>query len=302
MPAPVSVHHASFSWRGERLAYSSFGEGGRVCVLVHGLLLGRRMHQPLATELAARGHRVLTLDLLGHGESDRPDDTWRYSMPRFAEQVVGLLDHLEIDEAVVGGTSLGANVSLEVAARAPARVRGLVVEMPVLDHALVAGALAFTPLMLALIAAEPAMRLVAAAARRLPRRGIPFWVDVCLDVLRQDPAPSAAVLQGIFFDRVAPGRDERARIPHPALVIGHHRDPIHPFSDAGMLAAELPRARLVEASSIVELRLFPTRLTAEIAAFLDECWTPRAMARRRRGGGLPVEFGGETVTDPASSS
>ena len=41
------------------------------------------------------------------------------------------------------------------------------------------------------------------------------------------------------------------------LVIGHYRDPIHPFSDSDMLVRELPNARLVEASSILELRLTP---------------------------------------------
>ena len=40
----------------------------------------------------------------------------------------------------------------------------------------------------------------------------------------------------------------------PTLVIGHRRDPIHPFSDSDMLVRELPNARLVEASSILELR------------------------------------------------
>ena len=50
--------------------------------------------------------------------------------------MVALLDHLEIDEAVVDGTSLGANTTLEVAALAPERLRGMVLEMPVLDNAL----------------------------------------------------------------------------------------------------------------------------------------------------------------------
>src|SRR5919204_189805 len=114
----------------------------------------RRMYEPLATDLAERGHRVITLDLLGHGNSDRPRDMWRYSMPIFAREVVALLDHLELDEAVVGGTSLGANVSLEVAALAPDRLRGMVIEMPVLDNALLACAIAFTPALMALTFGE----------------------------------------------------------------------------------------------------------------------------------------------------
>jgi hypothetical protein len=57
-------------------------------------------------------------------------------------------------------------------------------------------------------------------------------------------------------------------------VIGHPRDPVHPFSDSDMLVRELPKARLVEANSILELRLTPERLTGEIATFVDECWAP----------------------------
>jgi hypothetical protein len=64
-------------------------------------------------------------------------------------------------------------------------------------------------------------------------------------------------------------------------VIGHRRDPVHPFSDAGLLAEELPNCRLLEASSILELRVAPERLTSEIADFLDECWRPRPAQRAR---------------------
>jgi hypothetical protein len=62
----------------------------------------------------------------------------------------------------------------------------------------------------------------------------------------------------------------------PALVIGHKRDPIHPFSDSDALVSELPNARLIRAESLLEMRLTPDRLMDEIAAFLDECWAPRA--------------------------
>ena len=55
-------------------------------------------------------------------------------------------------------------------------------------------------------------------------------------------------------------------------MIGHPRDPVHPFSDADMLAAELSNGRLVDANSIIELRTHPARLTAKIAEFVDECW------------------------------
>jgi pimeloyl-ACP methyl ester carboxylesterase len=273
---------------GHRLVYDEYGSGQRPIVLLPGLLFSRRMHAPLATELAKRGHRVVCLDLLGHGDSDRPPDMWRYSMSSFGEQTIALLDHLELDEAVLGGTSLGANATLEAAVRAPDRMRGMVIEMPVLDNALLACALAFTPLLVALTFGAPVTRAISRAARRVPR-GLWYLGDQLLDWASQDPGPSAAVLQGLFFGRTAPPRSERARLTAEALVIGHPRDPIHPFSDSDMLVRELPNARLVEAGSILELRLTPERLTAEIARFVDECWAPAgarrsASTRRRRVG------------------
>ena len=264
---------ATFTHFGQRLSYAEFGSGDRTVVLVHGLLLSGRMHEPLARALAERGNRVITLDLLGHGASDRPRDMWRYSMSFFGEQTIALLDHLEVDQAVVLGTSLGANSTLEAAVIAPDRLRGMVIEMPVLDGALVACGVAFLPMLLTMKYGEPVMRVVQSAARLVPRGALPFLADVGLDTLRQDPGPSGAVLEGLFFGRIAPHRFQRRRIEVPALVIGHQRDPVHPFSDAGMLADELPNSRLVEASSILELRLAPARLTAEIADFIDACWS-----------------------------
>jgi pimeloyl-ACP methyl ester carboxylesterase len=271
----------TFSCQDRRLAYRVYGEGPRVTVLLHGLLLSQRMHEPLARALAERGNRVVTLDLLGHGRSERPPDMWRYNMGLFAQEVVELLDHLDVDEAVVAGTSLGANVTLEVASLAPARLRGMVVEMPVLDNALLACAVAFTPLLVALTLGEPLMKRLARLARLAPEERAPWAANVLLDTVRQEPEPSAAVLQGLFSGRTAPHRSERRTFTAPTLVIGHHRDPVHPFSDAGLLAEELPNGTLLEASSILELRLAPERLTNEIAEFIERCWLPRPAQRAR---------------------
>jgi pimeloyl-ACP methyl ester carboxylesterase len=295
---------ANFEFEGQRIAYTEYGGGpaavtesggrgrtarsapanSRPLILVHGLLLSQQMHKPLAEDLAARGNRVITVDLLGHGESDRPRDMWRYSMRFFGDQLVALMDALQIDEAVVMGTSLGANAALNVALTAPERLRGMVIEMPVLDNALLWSALAFTPLLAALTFGERGMKLLGRGARAVPRRLLPHYGNVMLDLVRQEPGPSAAVLQGLFFGRIAPHRNDRRLFQTPALVLGHRRDPVHPFSDAGMLADELPNGRLLEANSFVELRTQPERLTNEIAAFLDDVWAAprsgRAKAKR----------------------
>ncbi len=271
----------SFEHDGHRLVYDEYGAGERTVILMPGLLFSRKMHGPLAGTLAKRGYRVLCLDLLGHCDSDRPPAMGNYSMTIFGGQVHGLMDHLGIETAVLGGTSLGANTALEAAARDSSRVQGMLIEMPVLDNALLACAIAFTPLMVSLTFGAPVARALSRVARLVPRRG-PLLADLGLDLISQDPKPSASVLQGLFFGRVAPPHEERIRLEPPTLIIGHPRDPIHPFSDSDMLLHELAGARLVEASSILELRLSPERLTGEIVFFIDECWGERTATPRRR--------------------
>jgi pimeloyl-ACP methyl ester carboxylesterase len=270
-----------FDFEGHRLVYDEYGSGDRVVVLLPGLLFSRKMHAPLAETLADQGYRVLCLDLLGHGDSDRPPEMWNYPMTAFGRQAIALLDAAGVKQAVIGGTSLGANTTLEAAAAAPERVKGLLIEMPVLDNALLGCAIAFTPLLVGLTFGAPVARLVGRGARLVPRGS---WLlgDMLLDWLAQDPKPSASVLQGLFYGRVAPPREERAKMTQPTLVIGHYRDPIHPFSDSDMLVRELPGARLLEASSILELRLTPERLTSEIVEFIESCFKPAPKSDGRR--------------------
>ncbi len=260
----------TFSHQGHELAYEDYGEGDRPLVLIHGLLMNQHMFGRLAPAMAERGNRVLTVDLLGHGSSHRPPEMVNYSIALFGRQVVALLDHLGLDQAVIGGTSLGANTTLTIARDAPDRVRGMMIEMPVLDNALLAVGAFFTPILMALRFGEPLMRALAGVTRRVPRT-TPL-VDLALDPYRLDPAPSAAVLEGLFLGAAAPHHDERVKMEQPALVIGHRADPIHPFSDSGMLVEELPNARLVQANSILEWRLSPQRLDTELAGFLDDVW------------------------------
>jgi pimeloyl-ACP methyl ester carboxylesterase len=282
----VAPARHSFDYHGFTLVYDDYvpqaGEGARTVILMPGLLFSRTMHRPLARTLCARGYRVLCLDLLGHGESDRPEEMWNYSMVEFGAQTLALMDHVGVERAVLGGTSLGANTTLEAAAADPDRVQGMLIEMPVLDNALLGCAISFTPLLLSLTFGAPVTRAWGRLASLVPRRG-PLLGQMMLDWLSQDPKPSASVVQGLFFGRVAPPRSERKTLAPPALIIGHPRDPIHPFSDADMLAHELPEARMVRASSILELRISPERLTTEIVKFVDDCWSGRP-ARKSSGG------------------
>ncbi len=260
-----------FEWDRYRLSYEVHGQGPRVLVYMNGLLFDAGINRILAEDLAARGNRVILLDLLGHGRSDKPRHAAAYRMDLYARQVLALLDHLGVEKAVLGGPSLAANVSLIVAATAPERVKGLVVEMPVLEWAVPSTAAAFVPFLLLLRYARPVARFATSMVRRLPRTGF-GPLDSLMNAMSLGPEEMGAIIHGVLMGPVAPTYDERIGIGVPALVVGHGLDLIHPFSDAANLADQLPNARLLKARSILELRVMPKRLSGEIADFLDAVW------------------------------
>ena len=264
-----------FDYDGFRLSYERRGlrrgRDRRPFVLVHGLLLPRIHHYPLADYLVDRGNEVILLDLLGHGDSDKPEHSRYYSMEFFARQVVALLDHLDVNEAVVGGTSLGANVTLEVAAHAADRTRALFIEMPVLERAAPAAGVLFLPLVIAYAQAQGAFHRLSSLLQRVPR-GYGTYPDALLEVLSRDPVSSAAVLHGLLTGRMCPHPEEREKFDQRTLIVGHSRDLLHPFSDATALHREVRNSELIQANSFFQLRFPPNDVAERVAEWLDDVW------------------------------
>ncbi len=268
----MSTHRTdSFEHDGHRLVYDEYGSGERLLVYLHGLLLDAELNRGIADALAVRGNRVVLLDLLGHGRSDAPTHAAAYRIDSYAEQVIGLLDHLGVERAALGGLSLGANVSLFAAAEHPERVRGMVLEMPVMEWAVPSAASVFVPMLLAAHYGRPVLRVTSALVRRLPRTPVGA-LNSLLDAASLHPDVMSAILHGVLVGPVVPTSDQRAAIVVPTLVLAHTNDLIHPFNDARNLAGQLPDGRLVRAHSPLELRLLPDRLTKEVSDFLAELW------------------------------
>jgi pimeloyl-ACP methyl ester carboxylesterase len=264
----------SFRYEGHDIVYDVYGSGPRVVLYMHGLLLDSEMNRGVATALAAQGNRVVLLDLLGHGRSDQPVHAAEYRIDSYADQAIALLDELGVDRAILGGLSLGANVSLFAASRFPERVRGLILEMPVLEWAVPSAASVFVPLLLAAHYGRAVMNPLTGFFRMLP--DTPFGpLNSVLHAARLRPEVMSAILHGVLVGPVAPTQDERAAITAPTLVLAHRNDLIHPFDDAANLVAQMPAAHLERAWSMVELRLRPERLTRQIEAFVDEVWRTR---------------------------
>lgn len=264
----------SFQYGNYRLAYEIHGGGPQTVVLLHGLLLDANVNRDLADALAQAGFRVVLLDLLGHGRSDRPHDPTLHRFDLYARQVIALLDELKIRQAVIGGVSLGADVSLQVAVQAPTRVRALFLEMPVMEWATPAAALLFAPLLLTVRRARSLVNLWSGAWRRLPRPRNNTAVSV-MNLLSMTPEQIGAVLHGILVGPVVPELAARRAIKVPTLIVGHPGDFLHPFDDAEALARQIPGARFLAAKSILELRMRPQRLLPDIVRFFTENGMPR---------------------------
>lgn len=258
-----------FDHDGLRLHFSERGDpAGPPFVMVHGLLWSSRMLRRIAEHLPA--HRVLLLDLRGHGLSDRPTDPGRYRWSSLGGDVVALLDHLQLDSAVVGGLSLGANVTLAVAREHPERVAAMVPEMPVLDRAAGFARPVFGALATTFETAGPALGPLTRKVGTVPVPGSVPELAALRDVLAVDPRAGAALLRGLLDDELLLADLDPATLTMPTLVIAHRGDPLHVLDDARDLVDRLPDARLDVRFSIMDYRVRADLLARVLTGFLAE--------------------------------
>lgn len=90
------------------------GRDGPAIVLLHGFGGSAAAMEPLADPLR-RTHRVVSVDLVGHGESDVPHDTSSYSPEAVTRQLVGLFEELDLHAVVLVGYSMGGRMALTLA-------------------------------------------------------------------------------------------------------------------------------------------------------------------------------------------
>jgi pimeloyl-ACP methyl ester carboxylesterase len=108
---------------GVNIYYEDHGTGPAV-LLSHGYSATTRMWAGQVEALKDR-YRVITWDMRGHGQSDSPDDPKAYSEAATVDDIAGILNHLGIDKAVIGGLSLGGYMSLAFNLAHPSMVRAL---------------------------------------------------------------------------------------------------------------------------------------------------------------------------------
>jgi pimeloyl-ACP methyl ester carboxylesterase len=118
---------ATFTHDGVTLAYEDRGVGRPAFVFVHGWTCNRSFFAPQADYFAPR-HRVVSIDLRGHGDSDKPQGA--YPVKAYADDIAALIDHLGLGKVVAVGHSMGGITVLQLGADHPDTVAGIVMVDP----------------------------------------------------------------------------------------------------------------------------------------------------------------------------
>lgn len=255
---------------GAELAFDEIGNGGLALLLIHGHPFDRTMWRPQLEPLARLGWRVVAPDLRGYGASGGGGD--KTTLNRFASDLIALLDHLEIDRAVIGGLSMGGQIAMEICRLHPQRVRGLVLaatfpraETPTGRQQRLATADRVLREGMATYAAELLPKMLAA-------RSIATAPEVArhvLSMMRSAPAAGAAA--------ALRGRAERPdyvavleRLDCPALIVAGDEDAFTTREDADHMHALLKGSRLLWLSGIGHMPNLeqPEVFNAALADFL----------------------------------
>jgi pimeloyl-ACP methyl ester carboxylesterase len=268
--APFTVGAAP-ALRGEAV-----GRGAPI-VLCHGITATRRyvVHGSRALERA--GHRVISYDARGHGESDPAPPGEGYGYPELVADLerVAAVEVGEGQRFALAGHSMGAHTAVAYAFAHPERLSALIVIGPVYEGAAIAaGSLAYWEGLADALEAGGVDGFVEYIDRN--QAIDPAWRDSVLRFTRdrmlghRHLGAVVEALREVPASRPFGSLDELAALTVPTLVVasGDQADPGHPRAVAEAYASRIPGARLVsEAAGSSPLAWQGGRLSREIAAF-----------------------------------
>jgi pimeloyl-ACP methyl ester carboxylesterase len=237
-----------FDRDGVRFHFRETGQG-LPFVFQHGL--GGELNQPFGLYRPISGVRMIACDMRGHGETRPLGDLDKLTISALADDLVALLDHLGIKKLILGGISLGAAVTVNVALRFPERVLGLVltrpawVDRPLTENVNLYGTIA--RLLRDLGPKEGLDHFRSTSVFQTMDREAP---DCARSLIGQFEQPRAeecvARLERLPGDTPCPERADYRKIGVPTLILGNRHDPIHPLTIAETLAQVIPSAELRE--------------------------------------------------------
>ena len=257
------------------------GEARWPVICLHGLTRNARDFETLAPWMAARGRRVLAVDVRGRGLSDR-DPRAAYWVPTYADDVRRLAEALGLARAIFIGTSMGGLITMELAAVAPQLVGGAVINdigpVPAAEGLARIGAyVGNAPMFATWDAAADYLHKLNEAA--LPHYDARDWQRMAQRMFRQageevaadyDPAIAAAFGTGPLLADPWERWHGLAR-DRPILLLRGGLSDLLAAADATRMVAEHGRARLREVPNVGHAPMLDeTEALTAIGQFLDE--------------------------------
>jgi pimeloyl-ACP methyl ester carboxylesterase len=225
------------------LVVESFGQGAPI-VFAHGLT-GNRVHSRRQLSSLADKYRVVVFDQRGHGESTPASDPSAYDADQMAGDMAAIMDHLGIEQAVIGGESMGAATALRFALNRPERVRALVLCLPALADVPNPGRQTVKDLSTAINAFgiqgfatsnEEVMKANGASPEHAA-----YWSSV----LRSHQTESMALACWVVPDWIIlHSIDDLAALHMPVQIVAVEGDPVHPLALAQRMQDVIPGAQL----------------------------------------------------------
>ena len=256
---------------------SAAGEGTPI-VLCHGLTASRRYVVHGSRFLEREGHRVVTYDARGHGESDPAPAGGSYGYPELIADLERVVE-AEVGDGrfLLGGHSMGAHTAVGYALAHPQRLSGLVIAGPTYTGEVSDSTLAYWDGLASALEAGGIDGFVEYLMRESGVAGA--WRDGVAKASRQrmelhrNLGEMARALRETPASRPFGSLEDLARLEVPALVVASHdeADPGHPYAVAEAYAATLPNARLIsEDEGQSPLAWQGGRLSREISLFALE--------------------------------
>jgi len=259
---------------GFRMHYSVRGDGPPL-VIAHGLLSSMAMADLLGEVPVGlfRDFSVVTFDARGHGESGFSTDVVDYEWESLAADMLGLFEHLGIEKAHLGGSSMGGGTALVFALRHPEKVDKIVLQSPppVGQQQSAPGAVLFGGLA-KLIEGMGLKEAVNIALKLKPWSEAKKTAPVIFQWIKQwllslNPQAVVPAIRGIVL---GPALDEEdfTKVLAPVLLIAHPDDELHPVASAEYLRELIPEARLLVAPDPWYYNVHRDELVDTIAGFL----------------------------------
>jgi pimeloyl-ACP methyl ester carboxylesterase len=274
---PVSAT-APFLVSGAPILHGEAAGEGPPIVLCHGITATRRYITHGSRTLERDGHKVVSYDARGHGESDPAPPGEGYGYP----WLVGDLERViaaQVGEErfVLAGHSMGAHTAVAYALRNPGRLTGLVVIGPVYEGSIPSSSLAYWDGLASALAEGGVDGFVDYIDRN--QSIDPAWRDSVLGftrarmLLHRQPDAIVEALREVPRSRPFDSLQELERLDLPALVVASHddADPGHPYAVAAAYAEHLSRAKLIsEGEGESPLAWQGGKLSRELAAFYTQ--------------------------------